>query len=113
MLIIDVVVEVVLNYYIRTSKVIISLYNLYIECLYLSSKNLEKYYIELLFFYIYLLVDTKEDLNLIIKQVVRITYILITLILEFRELRNYICVEPVVAGPSRRQRLVRVVGKFG
>ena len=67
MLVVDVVVKVVLDYRVRTSKAVVSLYNLYIECLYTSSKDLGKYYVELLFFYIYLLVDAKEYLNLIIK----------------------------------------------
>ena len=63
----DVVVEVVLNCRVRTSKAVVSLYNLYIECLCSSSKDLGKYCVELLFFYVHLLVDTKEDLNLVIK----------------------------------------------
>jgi hypothetical protein len=65
-LIVDVIVKVALNCYIRISKAIISLYNLYIEYLYTPSKDIEEYYVKLLFLDIYLLVDTKEDLNLII-----------------------------------------------
>jgi hypothetical protein len=88
-LVIDVIVKVVLNCYIRTSKAITSFYNLYIERLYSPSKDTREHYVKLLLLDIYLLVDTKEDLNLIIKQVVCIAYILITIILELRELRNY------------------------
>jgi hypothetical protein len=65
-LIVDVVVKVALNYYIRISKAIISLYNLYIERLYLPSKDIREHYVKLHLLDIYLLVDAKEDLNLII-----------------------------------------------
>lgn len=66
MLVVDVVVKVVLDYYIRISKAVLSFYNLYIKRLHTSSKDIGKYYIELLLLDIYLLVNTKEDLNFII-----------------------------------------------
>jgi hypothetical protein len=66
-LIIDIIVKIVLDYYIRLGKAIASLYYLDIEHLCASCKDTGKYYVKLLFLYIYLLVDTKEDLDLIIK----------------------------------------------
>jgi hypothetical protein len=42
MLIIDVVIKIVLNYYIRTSEAVIPLYNLDIEYLCTSSKKIRK-----------------------------------------------------------------------
>ena len=66
MLVIDVVIKIVLNRYVRTRKAVASLYNLNIEYLYLSSKNTREYYVKFFLFNINLLVDAKEDLNLII-----------------------------------------------
>jgi hypothetical protein len=66
MLIVDVIVKVVFNYYVRTSEAIVSLYNLDVEHLYAVSKNIRKYYIKLFLFNVNLLIDAKEDLNLII-----------------------------------------------
>jgi hypothetical protein len=66
MLIIDVIIKIVLNYYIRTCKAVISFYNLDIEYLYLSSKNIREHYIKLFLFNINLLADAKEYPNLII-----------------------------------------------
>jgi hypothetical protein len=63
MLIIDVVIKIVLNYYIRTSEAVVPLYNLDVEHLCTSSKNTRKHYIKLFLFNINLLADTKEDLN--------------------------------------------------
>jgi hypothetical protein len=66
MLIIDVVIKIVLNYYIRTSEAVVSLYNLDIEHLYTSSKNIRKHCVKFFLLNINLLIDTKENLNLII-----------------------------------------------
>jgi hypothetical protein len=66
MLIVDVVVEIILNCYVRTSKAIISLYNLDVEHLCAASKNIREYCIKLFLFNVNLLIDAKEDLNLII-----------------------------------------------
>jgi hypothetical protein len=66
MLITDVVIKIVLNYYIRTSEAVVSLYNLDVEHLCTSSENTRKHRIKLFLFNINLLADTKEDLNLII-----------------------------------------------
>jgi hypothetical protein len=97
-LIIDIIVKVVLNYYVRFSKAVTSLYNLYLECFCTPSKDTRKHSIELFFLDIYLLTDTKEDLNLIIKQVVRIASVFITIVLELRELRNYISAKLIIIG---------------
>ena len=59
-------VKIGLNYYIRASKAIISLYNLYIDYLYAPCKDIGKYSIQLFLLDINLPTDTKEDLNLII-----------------------------------------------
>jgi hypothetical protein len=66
MLIIDVVIKIVLNYYIRTSEAVVPLYNLDIEYLCASSKNIRKHCIKFFLLNINLLIDAKEDLNLII-----------------------------------------------
>jgi hypothetical protein len=63
---VDVIVKVALNCHIRTSKAVISLHNLYIERLCTPSKDIGEHYVKLLLLDIYLLVYTKEDLNLII-----------------------------------------------
>jgi hypothetical protein len=52
-LIVNIIIKVAFNYYIRISKAIISLYNLYIERLYLPSKDIKEYYVKLLFLDIY------------------------------------------------------------
>ena len=57
---------------------------------------------KLLLLDIYLLADAKEDLNLIIKQVVGIACVLVVVVPELRELRDRIGVESIVARPSRR-----------
>jgi hypothetical protein len=66
MLIIDVIVKIVLNYYIRTREAVVSLNNLNVEHLSLSSTNTRKHRIELFLLNVNLLTDAKEDLNLII-----------------------------------------------
>jgi hypothetical protein len=66
MLIVDVIVKIVLNYYVRISEAVVSLYNLDIEYLCAASKDISKHCIKLFLFNINLLTDTKEDLNLII-----------------------------------------------
>jgi hypothetical protein len=101
-LIIDIIVKVVLNCYIRFSKAITSLYNLYIECFCPPSKDIGKHSMELFFLDIYLLTDTKEDLNLIIKQIVRIACVFIAIVLELRELRNCVSVQLIIAGLAWR-----------
>jgi hypothetical protein len=108
-LVIDIMVKIVLNYYIRLSKAVASFYNLDVEHFRASCENAGKHCMKLLFLDIYLLTDAEEDLNLIIKQIVRITYIFITIIPELRELRDYVSIQPIITGPSRWQRLVWVV----
>jgi hypothetical protein len=66
MLIVDVIVKIVLNRYVRISKAVVSLYNLDVEHLCAASKDTREHYIKLFLFNINLLTDTKEDLNLII-----------------------------------------------
>jgi hypothetical protein len=97
MLIVDVIVKIVLNYYICLNKAVASLYYLDIEHLCTSCKDTGKHCVKLLFLYIYLLADTKEDLNLIIKQIVHIACVFIAIVLELRELRNYVSIKPVIA----------------
>jgi hypothetical protein len=63
----DIIVEIVLNYYIRLSKAVASFYNLDIEHFRASYENAGKHCMKLLFLDIYLLIDAKEDLNLIVK----------------------------------------------
>jgi hypothetical protein len=66
MLIVDVIVKVVLNRYIRIGEAVVSLYNLDIEYLCAASKDTREHCIKLFLFYVNLLTDAKEDLNLII-----------------------------------------------
>ena len=66
MLVVDVIIKVVLNCYVRISKAVIPLYDLYVKRLRAPSKDTVKYYVKLLLLDIYLLADAKEDLNLII-----------------------------------------------
>jgi hypothetical protein len=96
-LIIDIIVKVVLNYYIRFGKAVTSLYNLYVECFCPPSKDTGKHSMELFFLDVYLLIDTEEDLNLIIKQIVRIACVFIAVILELGELRNCVGVQLIIA----------------
>jgi len=56
--------------------------------------------VKLVLLYVHLLADAKEDLNLVIKQVVRIAYVFVAVVLELRELRAFDCVKAVVARPS-------------
>lgn len=86
----------VLNYCIHASKAVISFYNLYIECLYTSSQYAGKHCVELLLLYVHLPADAKEDLDFIIKKIVRIACVLITTIPELRELRDSISIEPII-----------------
>ena len=65
MLIVDVVVKIVLNCYVRTSEAIVSLYYLDVEHLCAASKNTRKHCLRF-FHFNDLLTDAKEDLNLII-----------------------------------------------
>ena len=66
MLIVDVVVKIVLNRYVRNSEAIVSLYNLDVEHLCAASKNTKEHRIKFFLFNVNLLTDTKEDLNLVI-----------------------------------------------
>jgi hypothetical protein len=93
----DIMVKIVLDYYIRLGKAIASLYHLDIEHLCASYKDTGKHYVKLLFLYIYLLVDTEEDLDLVIKQIVRIACVFVAIVLELRELRDYVGIKPVIA----------------
>jgi hypothetical protein len=96
MLIVDVIVKIVLNCYICLSEAVASLYYLDIEHLCASYKDTRKHCVKLLFLYVYLLADTKEDLDLVIKQIVRIACVFVVIVLELRELRNYVSIEPVI-----------------
>jgi hypothetical protein len=100
-LVIDIIFKIVLNYCICLSKAVASFYNLDIEHFRTSCENAGKYYMKLLFLDIYLLTDTKEDLNLIIEQIVRIAYIFITVILELREIRDCVSIQLIIVGLSR------------
>jgi hypothetical protein len=66
MLIVDVVVEIVLDCHVRTGEAIISLYDLDVEHLCAASKNTREHRIKFFLFNVNLLIDTKEDLNLVI-----------------------------------------------
>ena len=77
---IDIIVKVVLNCYVRISKAVISLHNLYIERLCSSSKDTREHCVKLLLLDVYLLADAKEDLNLVIKQVVGIACVLVAIV---------------------------------
>jgi hypothetical protein len=88
----NVMVEVVLDCCVRASKAVVSLHNLYVEGLCSPSENAWKHCVELLFLDIYLPADTKEDLNLVIKQVVRIACVFVAVVPELRELRDRISI---------------------
>jgi hypothetical protein len=94
---IDIMVKIVLDYYVRLGKAIASLYYLDVEHLCASCKDTGKYYAKLLFFYVYLLADTEEDLDLVIKQIIRIACVFIAIVPELRELRDYVGIKPVIA----------------
>jgi hypothetical protein len=96
-LIIDIIVKVVLDCYVCPSKAVASLYYLDVEHLCASYKDTGKHCVKLLFLYVYLLADTKEDLNLVIKQIVRIACVFVAIFLELRELRDYVSIKPVIA----------------
>ena len=49
---------------------------------------------------VHLLADAEEDLNLVIKQIVRIACVFVAVVLELRELRNSVGVKLIVARPS-------------
>jgi hypothetical protein len=96
-LVIDVVVEVVLDCHVRTGKAVISLYNLYVECLCTPCKDARKHCVELLFLYVHLPADAKEDFDLVIEQIVGVPCVLVAIVLELRELRNCVGTELVIA----------------
>jgi hypothetical protein len=96
-LIIDIIVKIGLNCYVHFSEAVTSLYYLNIEHLYTSCKDIGRHCVKLFFLYVYLLADAKEDLNLVIKQIVRITCVFVAIILELRELHNYVSIELVIA----------------
>ena len=98
----DIMVEVVLDCHVRISKAVVSLYNLYVECLCTPGEYTGKHCVKLLLPDVYLPADAEEDLNLIIKQVVGIACVLVVVVPELRELRDRIGVESIVARPSRR-----------
>ena len=66
MLIINVIVKIVLNRYVRTSEAVVSLYKIDVEHLCAASENTRKHCIKFFLFNVNLLTDAKEDLNLII-----------------------------------------------
>jgi hypothetical protein len=102
-------IEIVLDYYVRLSKAVASFHNLDVEHFRASCENAGKHCMKLLFLDIHLLTDAEEDLNLIVKQIIRIACIFVAVIPELGELRNCVGIQPIVAGPSRWQRFVRVV----
>ena len=61
MLIVDVIVKIGLNYYIRAGEAVAFLYYLYIEYLCAPYKDIGKYSIKLFLLNINLLTDIKED----------------------------------------------------
>ena len=93
----DVVVEVVLDGHVRAGEAVVSLHNLYVESLCSPGEDAWKHCVELLFLNIHLPADTKEDLDLVIKQVVRIACVLVAIVPELRELRDCVGVESIVA----------------
>ena len=93
----DIMVEVVLDCHVRAGKAVVSLYNLYVERLCASSKDTGEHCVELLLLYLYLPADAEENLDLIIKQVVRIACVLVAVVPELGELRDHIRVESIVA----------------
>ena len=93
----NVMVKVVLDCCVRAGKAVVSLHNLYVESLCSPGEDAWKHCVELLFLNIYLPADTKEDLDLVIKQVVRIACVLVAVVPELRELRDRIGVKSVVA----------------
>jgi hypothetical protein len=66
MLIVDVIVEIILNRYVRTAKAVVSLYDLDVEHLCTAGENTRKHRMKLFLFNVDLLTDAEEDLNLII-----------------------------------------------
>ena len=90
-------VEVGFNCYVRISKAVIPLYNLYVERLCTPGKDTGKHCVKLLFLDVHLPADAEEDLNLVIKQVVRIACVLVATVLELRELCDCVGVESIVA----------------
>jgi hypothetical protein len=108
-LVIDIIVEIVLNCYVRFGEAVASFYNLDVEHFRAFCENAGKHCMKLLFLNIHLLTDAEEDFDLIVKQIICITCIFIAVIPELRELRDCVSIQPIVAGPSRWQRLVWVV----
>jgi hypothetical protein len=101
MLVIDIIVEIVLNYYIRLSKAVIPLYNLYIEGLCAPCQDVRKHSMELLFLDIHLLADAEEDFDLVVQEVICVPCVLVAVVPELRELRDSVCAQPVVPRPAR------------
>jgi hypothetical protein len=66
MLMMDVVIEIVLNRYVRTGEAVVSLYDLDVEHLCTSSENTRKHRIKLFLLNVDLPTDAEEDLNLVI-----------------------------------------------
>ena len=96
-LMMDIMVEVVLDCHVRASKAVVSLHNLYVESLCSPGEDAWKHCVELLFLYLYLPADAEENLDLVIKQVVRIACVLVAVVPELRELCDRISVESIVA----------------
>jgi hypothetical protein len=57
---------------------------------------------ELFFLDVHLPTDAEEDLDLIIKQIVRIACVFIAVVPEFGELRDCVGVQLIIAGPAWR-----------
>jgi hypothetical protein len=66
MLVVDIIVKIVLNRYVRTREAVVSLYDLDVEHLCASGKDTRKHRIKFFLLNINLLTDAEEDLNLII-----------------------------------------------
>jgi hypothetical protein len=108
-LVMDIMIKIVLNYHVHLGKAVASFHNLDVEHFRASCENAGKHCMELLFLDIHLPTDAEEDLDLIVKQIVRIACIFIAVIPELRELRDCVGIQPIVAGPSRWQRLVWIM----
>jgi hypothetical protein len=98
----DIMVKVVLDCHVRFGKAVTSLHDLYVECFCPPSKDTGKHSMELFFLDVHLPTDAKEDLDLIIKQIVRIACVFIAVVPELGELRDCVGVQLIIAGPAWR-----------
>ena len=97
MLVVDIIVEIVLDRYVRTGEAVVSLNNLDVEHLCSSSENTWKHCIKLFLLNVDLPADAEEDLDLVIQEIVRVPCVLLAVVPDLRELRDRAGVKPVVA----------------